>query len=749
MMESSHSLQQYLLGAKKMDFRESSLERYSTVFDKVLEGLPLGEILNSLVLSIEALKIGTRASVLLLSDDKQRLLSGAAPNLPEEYNQAIHGIEIGEHIGSCGASAFTGQRVIVEDIETHPNWQAFKHLPLQAGLKACWSEPIFDSNREVIGTFAMYYDTIKSPTDLDISLLLEASKLASLAIERSRAMHIERLSSKIFRNLPVALVVLNEEGTVLNSNPCFKHLTSCYNEVNNTFDKSRFLSQVDPRLIAEINESISRGHSWQGELVGIQRQNQTIDIDVTITVIRDSFTQQNCFAWLISDITAKKHADKLINFQKHNDQLTGLANRLYFVNYLKDILQHNTDIKQFSVLVMDIDHFKQVNDTLGHANGDKLLQKVAYRICRHIPEDTLVARIGADEFGILLPNVSDNDSLSEIAAKLNNVMTNPINVAEQNLQLSMSIGISSYPQDSDNISFLMQFANQAMFEAKKRGRNNFRFFDKSLQNKAQRTAELTQDLKCAIKNEEFELYFQPMVSPQTGNITKAEVLLRWQHDGQFISPDEFIPIAEESNLIVPIGEWVRKQALKCAVELMQANLSVPLSVNVSPLEFWSSSLQQQFLDFFDQYFAEIHLLHGRTPPITLEITESLLMQQQNNFSDLLKSLRKSGLCIAVDDFGTGYSSLAYLVNFPVDQIKIDKSFIEKLSDGPKNRSLVEAIINMSLSLDLSVVVEGVETEQEFNFIKQHDVSAIQGYFFYKPMPKQAFFKLLMAQRDKA
>lgn len=745
MTDSSVSQRNVELHIRPLEHSGSAIERYSTILDKVLEGLPLGEILNSLVLLIEAQKLGTRASILLLSDDGKRLLSGAAPNLPDEYNKAIHGVEIGPHVGSCGASAYCMHRIIVEDIANHPNWAAYKELPLKAGLRACWSEPIIDSNKKVLGTFAMYYDTVKTPKEQDLVLINEAARLASLAIERSRSMHIQSLNSKIFNSLPISLAIINEQGSVLDCNPAFNSLTDCYNAQANTFDVEHFLSQVNPKTVQEIFERLSRGHSWQGELVALKSHNETIDIDLTITVIRDSLTLQNCFAWLISDISAKKSADKLINYQKNNDQLTGLPNRQHLINEIDSLInqqQSRQSANGFSLLMMDLDHFKQVNDTLGHENGDALLQKAALRITKHIPEGSILARMGADEFALLLPEKAAIEVVSELANKLNTVISHAINVADERLIMSMSIGIAQFPGDAKDTNSLIKFASQAMFNAKKHGRNGYCFFDNSLQHKAQRTATLTQHLKNAIANNEFELYYQPMVSPVTGKVNKAEVLLRWQRDGEFISPEEFIPIAEETNLIVPIGEWVREQTIKTAFELQALGVNIPLSVNVSPLEFWSTELQKRFIDFFDKALGKSE--HGtcHLPLMTLEITESLMMKHQHNFTELLTKLRKIGLKIAVDDFGTGYSSLAYLVNFPVDQIKIDKSFIQKLSEGVKHQSLVNAIINMSLSLGLSVVVEGVETEAEFNFIKQHDITAVQGYYFFKPMPKGEFVALL-------
>jgi diguanylate cyclase (GGDEF)-like protein len=745
-MDIGSDINHFMEESNQHSFRESSVERYSTILDMVLQGLPLGEILHDLVLLIEAQKIGTRASVLLLSDDGKRLLSGAAPNLPEEYNNAINGIEIGPNIGSCGAAAFTCESVIVEDIEHHPNWQDYKALPLKAGLKACWSEPIKDSNQKVLGTFAMYYDTVKSPSEQDLYLIQEAARLASLAIDRSRGMYIERLSRQIFNSLPIALVITTEDNSVLSVNPIFKSLTSTYYSNLKLFDVHRFLSHSQHHVVADLFENLNRGQAWQGELKGLKSDNDIIDIALTVTVIRDSFTQQNCFAWLITDISARKNAEKLIDFQTNYDQLTGLSNRKYLFNTLQTMIDSNNNVngckQEFNLMLMDIDHFKQINDTIGHDNGDLVLKFVAQRLLSVIPENVLIARIAADEFALVLPGKMSTESLISLFNNLTDELKKHFIVGSQDMMLSMSTGLARFPYDADNVEQILNCATQAMYNAKAQGRNCLQFFNQQIQKDAERNAELHLYLKSALSQDEFELYYQPIVNPFSGQIIKAEVLLRWVHNGQFISPDEFIPIAEESGLIVQIGEWVRMQALTTIVALQKRHLAIPLSINVSTIEFWTPDLQHRFLAYFDVIQQKLGLDYLPYSLITLEITESLMMKQQETINQLLTELRHRGMQISVDDFGTGYSSLSYLANFPVDQIKIDKSFIHKISSGSRHKALIEAIVSMSRALDLAIVVEGVETQVELDYIKQQDIEAVQGYYFYKPMPQEAFFDLL-------
>ncbi|UJF20947.1 sensor domain-containing phosphodiesterase [Shewanella sp. OMA3-2] len=727
---------------------KSSIERYSTILNMVLEGVSLGEILQALVLLIEAQKVGTRASVLLLSDDGKRLLSGAAPNLPSEYNDAINGIFIGPNVGSCGTAAHLQQRVIVEDIETDPNWVDYKSLPLKAGLKSCWSEPIFDTENCVLGTFAMYYDTVKSPTEQDLNLIQEAARLASLAIERSRGLHLQRLSRKIFENLPIALVITNEQNAVLSANPSFISSTSLYDHKNKTFDIKAYLQYSEQALVDELFSFINRGLSWVGELKGFKAADDIIDIELVVTVVCDSLTQQNCYAWMITDISARKIAEKLIDFQNHYDQLTGLANRKYLFKKLQTLISQSSAAhgqSQFSLMILDLDHFKQINDSLGADNGDEVLCRVGKRLLEVIPENSLPCRIAADEFAIVLPGHQSSDKLSEFAQRLAEAIGKEMIICNQFISLTLSSGFASFPSDATSVELMLNCASQAMYNAKAIGRNCHQFFNQEIQLEAERTAQLHFYLKKAISKNEFELYYQPIVEPLSGKVIKVEALLRWCHNDKYISPAEFIPIAEQSGLIVEIGEWVKTEAVITAMELKKHNLIIPISINVSTLEFWSAELQKRFLQFFDSVVQTHNIDVFPYEMITLEITESLMMKQQSEVCEVLSTLRQRGIQISIDDFGTGYSSLSYLVNFPVDQIKIDKSFIQQLETDPRHKALVEAIVSMSKALDLTVVAEGVETQSQLDFVNQLNIPAVQGYFFYKPMPKADFLHLILRQ----
>lgn len=725
-----------------------SVDCYSSILSLLLNGAPLHDILHALVLNIEAQKVGIRGSVLLLSDDGKRLLLGAAPNLPEQYNQAIHGIEIGPNVGSCGTAAFLGQRVIVEDIAQHPYWEHYSDLPLAAGLQSCWSEPIKDNQGKVLGTFAIYYDRITSPTHEDLTLIAAAASLASLAIERSRAMEFQRLAVKIFDRLPLALVITTADDAVLYANSAFQHIVLPQDIDIKEFNSKLFLSPSAPHELIGLFEHLAQGQMWQGELLGQRGNGEIFHLDLTVTVFRESHGIQPCFAWLFSDISERKKAAQLIKYQANNDSLTGLANRNALFKQVQSLITSDSLTPGFSFMLMDLDNFKQVNDTYGHDKGDVLLVQVVAQICECVTDKMLFARLGGDEFALLLPGIVTQKALAQLADAINkNVARRYVLADGKGVYSSVSIGIARFPEDALNLEQLLNCADQAMYISKANGRNRYHFFTEQMQLNAERVATLHHQLKQALDQDAFELYYQPIVNATTGLIVRAEVLLRWQHEGRFIAPDEFIPIAENSGLIVEIGKRVRLGAMQTILQMQARGWPIGLSINVSTFEFWSHELQDAFVDSFDDITEQLAQTDFPYDKLTLEITESLLMKQHTHLIDVLNGLRQSGIKISLDDFGTGYSSLSYLANFPIDQIKIDKSFIDRLDEGKRHESLVEAMVRLSHALDLTVTAEGVETESQLRFVMANHIQEIQGYIFYKPMSKAAFFELLAKQAE--
>ncbi|MFZ6656397.1 bifunctional diguanylate cyclase/phosphodiesterase [Undibacterium sp. TJN19] len=441
----------------------------------------------------------------------------------------------------------------------------------------------------------------------------------------------------------------------------------------------------------------------------------------------------------VLDITERKKTEALIWQQANIDTLTGLPNRRMFYDRLDhDIKLSKRNQLPLAVLFIDLDYFKEVNDTLGHATGDTLLIEAANRLRACVRESDTVARLGGDEFTVSLPEMRDQQRSENIAQNIIRSMATPFQIGGEEIYLSASIGITIYPRDADNLEDLIKHADQAMYAAKGHGRNRFSYFTPSLQTAAIARLRMTNDLRAAIADNKLQVYFQPIVNLLTGRIQKAEALVRWQHPQLgFISPMEFIPIAETSGLIVAIGDLVFKEAVRWVKkwrEHYQADFQI--SVNQSPMEFQGD--QELYINWFS-YLASQNL-PGQA--IIVEITEGLLLDASHKITSKLLQFRDAGIQVALDDFGTGYSSLSYLKKFDIDYLKIDQSFIRNLAPDSSDIALSEAIIMMAHKLGLKVVAEGVETTQQRDLLKQASCDFAQGYLFSKPLPPEDFERLL-------
>jgi diguanylate cyclase (GGDEF)-like protein len=394
-------------------------------------------------------------------------------------------------------------------------------------------------------------------------------------------------------------------------------------------------------------------------------------------------------------------------------------------------------------LFIDLDHFKEVNDTLGHHQGDVLLVDAARRIRSCVRESDTVARLGGDEFTVILSELDQVSPVDAIAQKILNVLQAPYQLGQEQAFVSASIGITLYPDDARDIDDLLKHADQAMYAAKGAGRNRFSYFTPALQVAAVNRMRLTNDLRIALKNDQFRLYFQPIVHLKTGKIHKAEALIRWQHPQRgLVSPLEFIPLAESSGLIVDIGEWVFKESARWVRRWRsEHDERFQISLNQSPLEF------QREGQGYEGWLEHLGQIGVAGQALVVEITEGLLLDASTGVTDKLLALRDAGIQVALDDFGTGYSSLSYLKKFDIDYLKIDRSFTRNLATDSSDMALSEAIIVMAHKLDLRVIAEGVETAQQRDLLLEAGCDYGQGYLFARPMPGHEFDAMLRAQKE--
>lgn len=438
----------------------------------------------------------------------------------------------------------------------------------------------------------------------------------------------------------------------------------------------------------------------------------------------------------------RKKIEQNLFLLAHYDNLTGLANREFFHTTLsKSLLRAKRNNQTLGLMFLDLDHFKEINDTLGHAAGDHLLINVAKRLQSCVRETDTIARLGGDEFTIILDSIQQSENAGMIAEKILQALAEPILISEHQVFISSSIGIALYPNDATNHEDLIKYADTAMYKAKEKGRNNYQYFTGSINAEVAKTMALKNDLRKAIKQNQLSLHYQPKVNTNNNTIIGAEALLRWQHPIRgMIPPVEFIPIAEQSGLIDEIGSWVIKEAIRQNHQWREKQLKpILMAINLSARQFE----KRDFVDFIERELLDINM---EASSLELEITESLLMKEEQLAQDMLRELKNKGHKISIDDFGTGYSSLSYLKRFTVDSLKIDRSFIKDITSDQDDAEIVKAIIAMAHALKLIVIAEGVEEQEQLAFLQHHNCDEIQGYLFSKPVPADEF-ELLLRRED--
>lgn len=444
--------------------------------------------------------------------------------------------------------------------------------------------------------------------------------------------------------------------------------------------------------------------------------------------------------WCFRDISELKESAAVIRRQAYYDALTGLPNRVLLDDRLKHAIQYSARFKsKVAVLFIDLDDFKKVNDNAGHYAGDFVLKEVAGRIQECIREVDTVARLGGDEFVLLLESIQDENIVETICQRIIKSLAEPFFVMGNDYYISSSIGISIYPKDGACREELMRKADMAMYQSKSKGKSTYCFFDEALEQSSMFHLQLENQLRSAIELQQFTLVFQPKVCLKTGKVDALEALIRWfDEEGNFISPADFIPLAEETGLINKIGEWVLETTCQYLQKWTKVGLpTLPVSINVSPIEFNNSDLVPRFKSILEKY-------NVAPSSIEIEITESIFFEDVNKMSALLNKLRTLGVTVAVDDFGTGFSSLQYLHQLPIDVLKIDKSFIMELEEQTHNAAIADTIITLARNLNLKVVAEGVETLNSIHFLQERECDWAQGFYYYRPLSVDDTVVLLMS-----
>ncbi|WP_229860196.1 putative bifunctional diguanylate cyclase/phosphodiesterase [Candidatus Sulfurimonas baltica] len=420
----------------------------------------------------------------------------------------------------------------------------------------------------------------------------------------------------------------------------------------------------------------------------------------------------------------------MLDHQAHHDALTGLPNRVLFNDRLSQAIEKSKRNKlKLALLFIDLDHFKEINDSLGHDIGDEILKEVTHRLRGTIRDEDTVARLGGDEFTVILEDLNQGQDASSIAAKLLESLAKSMHINDNVLYVSSSIGISIYPDDGVSAKDLLKFADSAMYKAKDDGRNNFQYYNASMTELAFERVVMETSLRAALKNNEFIVYYQPQVNGATDKLIGMEALVRWQHPTMgLVAPDKFIPLAESTGLIVELDRYVMKRAMMQISQWYEQGLNPGvLAMNLAIKQFQ----RQDFIPMFKELMQETNC---QAEWLELEVTEGKIMTHPEESIKILNEISDLGIELAVDDFGTGYSSLAYLKRLPIDKLKIDQAFIRDLPDDEEDAVITKAVIALSKSLNLKVIAEGVETKEQRDFLVENGCKKIQGYFYSKPIP---------------
>ncbi|MBD9354975.1 EAL domain-containing protein [Methylomonas albis] len=582
-----------------------------------------------------------------------------------------------------------------------------------------------------------------TPIDIDNRRYILVSVLD--ISERKRLEHEMQLMAMIYQAIGEAVMVADADNRIIAINDAFTRLTGYTAEdaIGHSTDILKS-GRHNPDFYQTMWHSLLQTGHWQGEIWNKRKNGDIYHEWLVINTIYSEHGEVERRVAMFSEITEQKHVEQTIWRQANFDPLTNLANRRMFQDRLnQEIKKAHRDKNSLAVMLLDLDRFKEINDTLGHGMGDILLQETAQRILACVRNVDTVARLGGDEFTIILGELDSETNIDRVAQGILHQLTEPFSLGEELAYISVSIGITFYPQDALEAEQLIKNADQAMYSAKQQGRNRYNFFTSEMEQTAQNRMRLTSDLRQALTNQEFCLFYQPIVELNSGKMHKCEALIRWQHPTRgMISPAEFIPLAEETGLIVDIGDWVFREAVKQVAEWRaQYRPNFQIGINKSPVQFTRSNLgDNKWIDYLQALG-----LSGQC--VVIEITESLLLDADNIVRDHLYAYRDAGIQVAIDDFGTGYSSLSYLKKFDIDYLKIDQSFVCNLEADSSDLALCEAIIVMAHKLGLKVIAEGIETQQQRELLSAAGCDSGQGYLFSKPLAA-AEFALLFDAEDR-
>ncbi len=736
------------ISEQKREFEYALGHRH--ILEKIVDqDVGLNEVLDQIVALAEHCVPGVIASILLLDESGECLVHAASCSLPADYVAAIDGARIGPQSGSCGKAVFGGERVIVEDIANDPLWRDYRELALSHDLRACWSQPILDSELQVLGSLAFYFRQPQSPCEWSLHANEGLAHLSATAIVHKRTLEsMQRFEARLSEAQAIAHIGSWEHDITTDrlwwSDEVYRIFAhdknegkvECYQDFVRHIhpdDREKVALAYRRSLINKEGYEITHRCLLPNDEVRYVEERCRTDYDEQGLPVRSIGTVQ--------DVSASYLAEERLSWLSYFDELTGQPNRRLFLDRLTQGIELSARTgRPLSLLYFDLDRFKLINDTLGHSIGDRVLKTIATRVSQILRSADTLARMGGDEFAVLLPENSFDKALL-VAKKIVQSVAQTISIADQDLVMAASIGIVDYPADGKDAETLLRHADIAMYRAKTSGQNICLFSGEMGSQMAQRL-NLEQDLARAIENDELSLAFQGQfhITPDCaealangateiwpGSVMGCEALLRWQHPLRgWVSPAEFIPLAEETGLIHQITQWVIGKVCEQAMAWEARGIRPPrIAINLSAVQLIHRGLADDILEWITAT--------GAYPDwFEIEVTESAAMHNTEIASEIIRDLTVAGLSIAIDDFGTGHSSLAYLKRLPASTIKIDRSFVQGLPTDQDDIAIVRSTIAMAHALGKGVTAEGIENADQYAFLCAEGCDYGQGFLLSKP-----------------
>ena len=623
-------------------------------------------------------------------------------------------------------------------------WSAICPQALAAGFQSHVFLQLRTGGR-VTGIFSLYAREPDFFDEAQLRLLEEMAEDVSFALENiereAQRKKIEdnlRKLSRAVEQSANAVVITDRDGRIEYVNPWFTKITGyAADEVIGRTTRMLMSGDTHPETYKRMWDTILSGKEWTGELHNVKKNGETYCCLEVISPLKDENGNITHFVAITEDISERKQTEQTIRHLAFHDPLTGLPNRRLFNDRLHQAaaMRHRRD-NTFALMLLDLDRFKTVNDTLGHDVGDALLKAVAARLLNSIRQGDTLARMGGDEFAVIALEITQPEDLARLAGKLLDVLKEPFHLFGHELYVSTSIGVTLYPTDAVDAEALVKNADIALYRAKELGRNNFQFFTGDTNASMMQRLRLESAMRWAIERNEFMLHYQPQVDVVTGKIHGTEALIRWRHpEFGMVSPAHFIPLAEETGMIVQIGDWILRTACAQAKAWQKAGVPTRVAVNLSARQFHQGDLAETIAEILRRLDLPPELLE-------VELTEGILMEDTAQTGAILDKLHRMGVQISIDDFGTGYSSLSYLKRLPIQILKIDQSFVRDIHTDADDRAIVTAVIALAHSMKLKVVAEGVETQEQLAFLREYRCDIMQGYLFSRPVSGEEVLSLL-------